>query len=68
VAFANWEKGLSALQKLEMTEEQRKAKYDEILRQTFAALGLEAPAGVSSRPAGASVDTTGFRVLGVRNP
>jgi flagellum-specific peptidoglycan hydrolase FlgJ len=68
VAFANWEKGLSALQKLEMTEEQRKAKYDEILRQTFAALGLEAPAGVSSQPAGASVDTTGFRVLGVRNP
>jgi len=68
VAFANWEKGLSALQKLEMTEEQRKAKYDEILRQTFAALGLEAPAGVSSRSPGASVDTTGFRVLGVRNP
>jgi flagellum-specific peptidoglycan hydrolase FlgJ len=68
VAFANWEKGLSALQKLEMTEEQRKAKYDEILRQTFAALGLEAPGGVSSKPTGASVDTTGFRVLGVRNP
>ena len=54
VAFANWEKGLSALQKLEMTEEQRKAKYDEILRQTFVALGLEAPAGVSSQPTGAA--------------
>lgn len=52
IAFANWEKGLNPMQRLDLTEAQRKAKYDEILQQMFAALGQGAPAGVSSQATG----------------
>lgn len=52
IAFANWEKGLTPMQRMELTEAQRKAKFDEILQQMFVALGQGAPAGVSSQATG----------------
>lgn len=53
-AFKNWESGLSAMDRINLTEEQRNAKYDEFLRKSFMALGLTVPAGLSSQPTGAA--------------
>jgi len=47
-AFKNWEAGLSPLQKMEMTDQQRSAKYREFVREAFGNLGLPVPGGVSS--------------------
>jgi hypothetical protein len=47
-AYKNWEAGLGPVQKMELTEQQRAAKYQELVREAFNNLGLPPPGGVSS--------------------
>lgn len=61
-AFKNWEAGLSPLQEMNLTEEQRNAKYDEFLRKSFMALGLTVPAGLSSQQAAMPAMPQGVKV------
>jgi flagellum-specific peptidoglycan hydrolase FlgJ len=61
-AFKNWEAGLSPLQKMEMTEQQRSAKYREFMREAFNALGLPMPGGVSSGAGDAVAVPEGVKV------
>lgn len=61
-AFKNWESGLSALEKMSLTPEQRNAKYDEFLRKSFMALGLTVPAELSSSQAAMPAVPQGVKV------
>jgi hypothetical protein len=51
-AYANWEKGLSPIERLEMTPETKAAKYQFYVQQAFENLGLPLPSGVTSQVAG----------------
>jgi len=51
-AYANWEKGLSPIERLEMTPETKAAKYQFYVQQAFENLGLPLPSGVTSQMAG----------------
>jgi hypothetical protein len=51
-SYANWEKGLSPLDKSQMSEETKAAKYQFYVQQAFENLGLPLPSGVTSQMAG----------------
>ncbi len=51
-AYANWEKGLSPIERLEMTPETKAAKYQFYVQQAFEGLNLPLPSWVTSQVAG----------------